>query len=65
MREAIWRKSSRSTGGTEAQCVELASLGDRIGVRDSKAPGEGHLMVGPDDLQRLIGRIKRGDLDIA
>lgn len=64
MSEAIWRKSSRSTGGTEGQCVELAALDARIGVRDSKAPEDGRLTVGREALQGLIGRIKAGELDL-
>ncbi|MGW5413373.1 DUF397 domain-containing protein [Actinomadura geliboluensis] len=39
-----WRKSSHSdeTGGA---CVELAQLSGAIGVRDSKAPDAGHLVL--------------------
>lgn len=64
MSEAVWRKSSRSDGGTEGECVELAALDSRIGVRDSKAPEDGHLTVGRETLQGLIGRIKAGELDL-
>ncbi|MBB4969198.1 DUF397 domain-containing protein [Saccharothrix violaceirubra] len=35
---AEWRKSSRSTGGTNANCVEVAPVGPVVAVRDSKNP---------------------------
>ncbi|MFC4905784.1 DUF397 domain-containing protein [Actinomadura gamaensis] len=41
----IWRKSSHS-GSDHGQCVELADLGGRVWIRDSKAPDHGHLCVG-------------------
>ncbi|MFG2005916.1 DUF397 domain-containing protein [Spirillospora sp. NPDC048911] len=41
---ANWRKSSYS-GDSGGQCVELADLGDRVGVRDSKDPEGGVLVV--------------------
>uniref|UniRef100_UPI0031DE2F35 DUF397 domain-containing protein n=1 Tax=Saccharothrix mutabilis TaxID=33921 RepID=UPI0031DE2F35 len=33
-----WRKSSRSTAATNANCVEVARAGGSVGVRDSKNP---------------------------
>ncbi|WP_233525781.1 DUF397 domain-containing protein [Actinomadura spongiicola] len=61
-----WRKSSKSGtgGGTAGDCVELASLNDKIGIRDSKNPHEGHLMVGRVALRDLVNEIKAGDLDL-
>lgn len=58
-----WRKASRSNtqGG---DCVELAALDGKIGVRDSKNPSQGHLTVGRETLQGLVGRIKAGELDL-
>lgn len=35
MNEIVWRKSSRS-GGNGGTCVEVATLTDRVLVRDSK-----------------------------
>ncbi|MFI0366795.1 DUF397 domain-containing protein [Actinomadura sp. 1N219] len=64
MSEAIWRKSSRSDSGTEGDCVELADLDGRIGVRDSQNPHHPHITIGREALQRLVGRIKAGDLDL-
>lgn len=36
---AVWRRSSRSNGGGNGACVEVAELPDRIALRDSKDPG--------------------------
>ncbi|MEJ2852556.1 MULTISPECIES: DUF397 domain-containing protein [unclassified Saccharothrix] len=33
---AVWRKSTRSTAATNANCVEVAHAGPTVGVRDSK-----------------------------
>lgn len=57
-----WRKSSYS-GGEGGQCVELASLGGSVGIRDSKNAHTPHLTVGREVLSSLLGRIKAGDLD--
>ncbi|WP_026415240.1 DUF397 domain-containing protein [Actinomadura oligospora] len=52
-----WRKSSHSddAGG---QCVELAALRDQVAVRDSKAPGAGHLKLAPDAFAHLLACVK-------
>jgi hypothetical protein len=55
----VWRKSSHSTEGTSAQCVEVAALSDTIGVRDSKDPEGGHLTLAPERFTALVRRIKR------
>ena len=45
---AAWRRSSHS-GGNEggSNCVEVASSGGRLAVRDSKDPAGGELAVSP------------------
>ncbi|MFG2249053.1 DUF397 domain-containing protein [Spirillospora sp. NPDC048823] len=58
MTTSIWRKSSYSTEGTSAQCVEVAQLVDNIGVRDSKRPGAGHLSLTTEQFATLVQRIK-------
>ncbi|WP_024934086.1 MULTISPECIES: DUF397 domain-containing protein [Actinomadura] len=60
----MWRKSSRSGSGAGGgqECVELAPLGDSIGVRDSKAPDAGHLTLSPESFAQLIAAMKRGEL---
>ncbi|MFF5264747.1 DUF397 domain-containing protein [Actinomadura viridis] len=60
---ARWRKSVRSSG--EGQCVEVASLGGAIGVRDSKAPAAGHLALSPAVFAELVERVRRDELDPA
>lgn len=39
-----WRRSSRSGGGSSANCVEIAFAGPAVAVRDSKRPGAGVLV---------------------
>ena len=41
---AVWRKSSRSGGGNNGSCVEVAFSGPSVGVRDSKSPDAGTLV---------------------
>ncbi|WP_406692871.1 DUF397 domain-containing protein [Saccharopolyspora sp. ID03-671] len=40
-----WRKSSRS--GSTSNCVEVGHGGEAVGVRDSKAPEGGRIVVSP------------------
>ncbi|MBW8485964.1 DUF397 domain-containing protein [Actinomadura parmotrematis] len=49
---ATWRKSSHSN--TERECVELAALGGAVGIRDSKAPDAGTLLLSRRALARLL-----------
>ncbi|MEW2357327.1 DUF397 domain-containing protein [Spirillospora sp. NPDC029432] len=60
---AAWRKSSHS-GQEGGPCVELADLGGSIGVRDSKAPEAGNLVLKPEAMAGLVARIKAGRLDL-
>jgi hypothetical protein len=59
-----WRKSSHSGGGGAGgqECVELASLNEGIGIRDSKAPDAGHLTVPAEAFGRLVHHVKQGHL---
>ncbi|TDC53693.1 DUF397 domain-containing protein [Actinomadura sp. KC345] len=57
-----WRKSSRSGGGNDDACVELAELADRVWVRDSKDPDGERLAFGRDAFAGLLERVKRGEL---
>ncbi|MEU5939153.1 DUF397 domain-containing protein [Micromonospora sp. NPDC047548] len=44
LRGVIWRKSSRSSGGGNGDCVEVCFAGDVVAVRDSKDP-EGEVLA--------------------
>ncbi|WP_433462768.1 DUF397 domain-containing protein [Spirillospora sp. CA-128828] len=59
-----WRKSSRSGGVNDNACVEVARLGDGIGVRDSKAPDGPRLGFSSRDFGGLLTRIRTGELDL-
>ncbi|GAA1790934.1 DUF397 domain-containing protein [Actinomadura chokoriensis] len=54
---AAWRTASRSTenGGN---CVQLASVGDLISIRDSKDPGGPVVAMKRDDFQRFAEVLK-------
>ncbi|TYK52810.1 DUF397 domain-containing protein [Actinomadura decatromicini] len=61
--KSIWRTSSHS-GGT-GNCVEVASLIAGIGVRDSKAPGTGHLSFSAKAWAAFVAKIRDGHLDLS
>ncbi|MBW8481959.1 DUF397 domain-containing protein [Actinomadura parmotrematis] len=55
----VWRKSSRSGGSsTQSDCVELAGFPSGVGVRDSKAPHHGHLVLSPKAFATLAERLR-------
>jgi Domain of unknown function (DUF397) len=57
MSRPMWRKSSRSNSQGGA-CVELADLGAKVGVRDSKTPAAGHLTLTPEAFATFVTRLK-------
>lgn len=59
---AKWRKSNRSN--SEQECVEVAHSSSAIGIRDSKAPQNGHLTLDRTTFTDLLTRAKAGDLDL-
>jgi hypothetical protein len=59
-RHAAWRKSSYSQGAT--QCIEVADLGARLAVRDSKNPGGPVLLLTARQMRDLVRRTKTGRL---
>lgn len=64
---AVWRKSSRSgtsNGGGDANCVEIAYSGSTAGVRDSKRPSAGHLIIDASLFARFLASAKRGDSEL-
>ncbi|MCP2336444.1 DUF397 domain-containing protein [Actinomadura rupiterrae] len=59
---AAWRKSSYSDA--ERECVEVARAETAVGLRDSKAPENGHLEFAPAAFGGFLARVKSGDLDL-
>lgn len=55
-----WRKSSFSIQG---ECVTLAEHGGGVGVRDSKRPDAGTLVLSRQQFADWVAAIKAGDLD--
>ncbi|SNS22119.1 DUF397 domain-containing protein [Actinomadura mexicana] len=55
-----WRKSTRSED--HGNCVELAALPHAVAIRDSKAPGAGHLALTPQAFADLLTRAKLDSL---
>jgi hypothetical protein len=62
---APWRKSSYS-GGSEggSNCVEVATPGAAIRVRDSKDPGNGSLTVSPAQWRAFTASLKEARFTI-
>lgn len=55
-----WHKSTRC--GESGHCVEVASLGQDVGLRSSIRPHE-ILTISPTDFREFLDRIKTGELD--
>ncbi|TMQ92129.1 DUF397 domain-containing protein [Actinomadura soli] len=63
MSGTAWRKSSHS-GPEQGDCVEVAELTSGIGIRDSREPGLGHLVLTPEGFADLLARVKQGALKL-
>ncbi|MEV5573794.1 DUF397 domain-containing protein [Spirillospora sp. NPDC052269] len=53
-----WRKSSHSGGVNDEQCVELGSLAQGVGIRDSKSPRSGVLSLTAAEFRALAEAIE-------
>lgn len=62
LRGAAWRKSSYS-GGSQGQCIEVADLADRQGIRDSKHPEGPVLAVPTSAFAHFTAAVKAGAYD--
>jgi hypothetical protein len=60
---ATWRKSSRSNGGAEGDCVEVAELTDRVALRDSKNPTGPVLAFTHPEWRDFLGVLRAGESD--
>lgn len=58
---ANWRKSTRSGGS--ANCVEFATHGTTVAIRDSKNPDAGVLEFPADVWNAFVAGIKDGEFD--
>ncbi|MFD7619907.1 DUF397 domain-containing protein [Streptomyces sp. NPDC059802] len=53
----MWRKSSYSNG-TGGECVEIADLQSKVGVRDSKQPRGPHISVRRSAWERFVASLR-------
>ncbi|NVI86033.1 DUF397 domain-containing protein [Actinomadura sp. BRA 177] len=63
MQRAAWRKSSYSQP-TQSDCVEVAWVGSKKAVRDSKNPDGDVLSLERDVWAAMVSQIKRGAYDL-
>ncbi|MEW2356201.1 DUF397 domain-containing protein [Spirillospora sp. NPDC029432] len=54
-----WRKSTHSGGATDEACAEVAALPEGVGVRDSRDPDGGRLLMAGGAFAELLRLIKQ------
>ncbi|MGH4026891.1 MAG: DUF397 domain-containing protein [Pseudonocardiaceae bacterium] len=57
---ATWRKSSRSNGGVDGACVEVAELADGVVLRDSKNPAGSVLALSRHQWRAFLSGVRTG-----
>jgi hypothetical protein len=62
MSEYVWRKATRS-GATGDNCIEVATAGDRVLVRDSKHPDGGALRLDAAAFRAFLAEAQGGAFD--
>ncbi len=60
---AAWRKSSRSNGGGDGDCVEVAEVRDQVALRDSKDPTGPVLAFTRAEWRAFLGGVRAGGFD--
>ncbi|HEY9474579.1 MAG TPA: DUF397 domain-containing protein [Mycobacteriales bacterium] len=60
---AAWRKSTHSNGS--GNCVEVATVGQIVAVRDSKDPGGPALVFGPAEWTDFVSGARGGRFDLS
>jgi Domain of unknown function (DUF397) len=63
MKDVNWRKASYSSANAE-NCVEMAHLGQVVGIRDSKSPDQPPQRLGLAEAAMFLAAVKRGDHDL-
>ncbi|WP_405642299.1 DUF397 domain-containing protein [Streptomyces uncialis] len=60
--EIQWQKSTHSSGGDGGQCIEIATEGDTVLLRESDTPGT-VVTTTPEKLRAFLLGIKAGEFD--
>ena len=55
--ELTWRKAAKSGNGGN-DCVEVATSGRSVHIRDSKRPDAGYLTISPEVFAEFLKRVQ-------
>jgi hypothetical protein len=64
LKDAAWRKSSRSNGNGGNNCVEVAFLDTIVAIRDSKNQSGPALFFNSAEWTEFLNSAKAGEFDI-
>ena len=64
LKDAVWRKSSRSNGNGGNNCVEVAFLDTIVAIRDSKNQSGPALFFNSAQWTEFLNSAKAGEFDI-